>query len=176
VKAGIGSDGEQIAKRVGDHRQRVRCRVLDVVPVAKRRSARIASWCSAINVKIGSSLSAGNLHSPVSATGTVTAVAAGMLASKQRQNRFVVLVVMESSRRANPPWRIRFEVGTESSRDQRGASQLREGRAAVSACRRGWRRARDRGRVDCQNGPRPPSRTAITAAPGPWPDRRGCRG
>jgi hypothetical protein len=82
VKARIGSDGEQIAKRVGDHRQRVRCRVLDVVPVAKRRSARIASWCSAIDAKLGSSLSAGNLHSPVAATGAVAA-AAGRHAGKQ---------------------------------------------------------------------------------------------
>jgi hypothetical protein len=53
-------------------------------------------------VKIGSSLSAGNLHSSVAATGDVTAQAGGMLASKRRRDRFVVLVMMESSRRANP--------------------------------------------------------------------------
>jgi hypothetical protein len=78
----MGSDGEQIAKSVGDHRQKVRCRVLDVVSVAKRRSTGIASRCSAINVKIGSSLSAGNLHSPFAATGAVAA-AAGRHAGKQ---------------------------------------------------------------------------------------------
>jgi len=58
------------------HRQKIRCRVVDVVFVATRRSARIASRCSAINVKIGSSLSAGKLHSSVVATGAVTAAAA----------------------------------------------------------------------------------------------------
>jgi len=61
-----------------------------------------------------------------------------------------VLVMMESSRRANPALE---ESGSKSEpsprgRDQRGASQLREGRAAASACRRGGRRARDRRHVD----------------------------
>src|SRR5260370_31105154 len=101
-----------------------------------------------------------------------------MLESKKRGERSGVWVMMESSRRANPaledPVRSRnrvLEVGISAAQASfaKGALQrqraVEEGVALATAVMWIW-----------QNGPRPPSRTACTAAPGPWPDRRGCRG